>query len=56
MIAALLFYNAATVVALAHAGLGPGLSGIGLWPVVVWHVALAIWCVACLRRKTVSVA
>jgi len=54
LIAALLFYNAAAAVVLAHAGLGLGLSGIRLWPTVVLHAALAIWCVACLRLKPVS--
>jgi hypothetical protein len=54
LIAALLFYNAAAAVLLAHAGLGLGLSGIGLWPTVVLHAALAIWCVACLRLKPAS--
>jgi pyridoxal biosynthesis lyase PdxS len=56
VIAALSFYNAAAVVVLVHAGLGLGLSGIGLWPTVVLHAALAVWCVACLRLKPVSVA
>jgi hypothetical protein len=51
LIAALMLYNAAAVAVLVHAGLGLGLSGIGLWPAVVLHAALAIWCVACIRLK-----
>ena len=54
LVAGVLFYNAAAAVVLAHAGLGLGLSGIALWPVAVWHAALAIWCIACLRPKPVS--
>ena len=54
LIVALLFYNAAASVVLAHAGLGLGLSGVALWPVVVGHAALAVWCVACLRLKPVG--
>jgi len=56
LIAALLLYNAAALAVLVHAGLGLGLSGIGLWPAVLLHAALAIWCVACIRLKPVSVA
>ena len=49
LIAALLLYNTVIVAVLVYAGIGAGLSGLGLWPVVVLHVALAVWCVACLR-------
>jgi hypothetical protein len=49
LVAAVLFYNSATVAVLAQAAAGAGLSGPLLWPVVVLHASLAIWCVACLR-------
>jgi len=47
LIAAVLLYNVATAVVLV----GSGLYGIGLWPVVILHVALAVWCIACLRSR-----
>jgi len=51
LIAALLVYNAAAVAVLVYAAYGLARSGIGLWPAIIVHVALAVWCVACLRIK-----
>ncbi len=51
LVVALLVYNVATVVILTHAHVGTGLGGIGLWPAVILHVGMAVWCAASLQQK-----
>jgi hypothetical protein len=42
-----LIYDVAAAALLAYAGSVSRMAGIGLWPAVVLHAALAVWCVAC---------
>ena len=51
IVAGMLLYNAVTVMVLADAGIVLHLSGIGLWPAVVLHAAMAVWCLICLIPK-----
>lgn len=54
LVAAMLLYNATVAALLAYAGTSLGLFGVALWPAVVLHAGLAVWCIACLRRHRES--
>jgi hypothetical protein len=51
LVAGMLLYNAGVVTLLLHAGTALGLTGILLWPAILIHAALALWCVICLLSK-----
>jgi len=56
LIAAMLLYNTAVAAVLVYAGIGLRLTGVSIWPAVLLHAALAVWCLACLRTKGVNLA
>ena len=50
----MLIYDVAAAALLAYAGLALSLVGIALWPAVVLHAALAVWCVVAATRNIVK--
>lgn len=54
LIAAMLLYNTGATAILAYAGIGLRMFGFGLWPAVLLHLALVVWCFACLRVELVN--
>ena len=46
-----LIYDAVVAVLLGYAGTILGMVGFALWPAVVVHTGLAVWCIVCLWVK-----
>jgi len=51
IVAAMLIYNVVTAGVLTYAGTRLRLFGVGLWPTVVVHILMAVWCLVCLVSK-----
>jgi hypothetical protein len=51
LVLAMLLYNVAVVAILVLAWISLRLFGIAFWPVVLAHVGLSAWCVACLSMR-----
>jgi hypothetical protein len=45
LVGAMVLYNAGIAMVLVYAAIGLGLSGFGLWPVVLLHAVMTVWCV-----------
>ncbi len=50
LIGAMVIYNAGVAAVLVYASLGLKLSTFGLWPVVLLHAVMTVWCVMCLLK------
>jgi hypothetical protein len=53
LVSGMLLYNIVAVLVLGEAGVVLHLFGIGLWPAVVLHTLMAIWCLAVVLVKLV---
>jgi hypothetical protein len=51
LFAGLSVYNVAVPIVLVQGWLARELNGVLLWPAVVLHAALAVWCLVCLRKS-----
>jgi hypothetical protein len=46
----MLIYNLVATAVLAFAGITLGLHGVVLWPAVVLHAAMGVWCITTLLK------
>lgn len=44
LVLAMALYHTGVAIVLAHASIGLGLSGRALWPTVLFHTAMTVWC------------
>ncbi|HET7167512.1 MAG TPA: hypothetical protein VFI94_20425 [Pseudolabrys sp.] len=51
LLTGILIYNAAATLLLAYAGAVLKMMGVLLWPAVVIHAVLVVWCFACLQPE-----
>ena len=51
LVAAMLLYNVVVAGLLVHSALALALSGLGLWPAVILHAVMTVWCVTTLLRQ-----
>lgn len=49
IVRAMLLYNVAATALLVYASL-TGFSGLGLWPAIIFHIGLALWCILLLKK------
>ena len=54
LVCAMSLYNLGTVGVLGAAGMGKSQTGVALWPALIFHAVMAIWCIASLLKKSVA--
>jgi hypothetical protein len=55
LVAAMSIYNVGAVVILTLSNAKFGMHGMLLWPAVILHVGMAIWCITCLQYNSLIV-
>jgi hypothetical protein len=45
VVSAMLLYNVSVSLVLIYTSIGLSLSGFALWPVVLIHIAMSVWCI-----------
>jgi hypothetical protein len=56
LVAAMLLYDIAVAAILAVAAIGNALYGVALWPAVILHTVMGLWCVASLRHSSLKLS
>jgi hypothetical protein len=56
LVTAMVLYNLGTVVILGAAGIRSQSVGVALWPAVILHAAMTVWCITSLLRKPAQIA
>ncbi len=51
LVSAMVLYNVGTVVTLCVVGIWSGPVGPALWPAVILHIVMSVWCIAELFKK-----
>ena len=51
MVRVMLVYNIFSIALLVYAVWYEKISGPGLWPAVLLHLGLLVWCLTCLRKR-----
>ena len=49
LLVAMLPYNAGVIAVLVYEAVGVGMAGVALWPTVVVHAGMGMWCITRLR-------
>jgi len=51
LVTAMTIYNIGVIIVFIYGAIILGLSGIGIWPVVSVHLAMAVWCIMSLLKN-----
>jgi hypothetical protein len=51
VVSAMVIYNLGAALVLGATGIRSQLAGVGLWPAVLLHTAMTVWCLTVFKRK-----